>query len=55
MLHNGLIPSDLIKCFAKTHKKFEKLPNDLYVITIYLANFTSKEGHNQRNTILEYP
>ena len=39
MLHNWQIPSDFIKGFAPTLKKFEKLRNNFYVITVYLTNF----------------
>jgi len=37
LLHNGLIPSDLVKCFTATPTKAEKLSNDLRVITICIA------------------
>ena len=47
MLHNWLIPSDLLKCFTAEFTKTEKLRNDLSVITICLANYTSEQGREQ--------
>jgi hypothetical protein len=49
LLHDRLMPSDLVNCFTATLTKNEKMRNDLHVIKTCLAKLYSKKEHEQNN------
>ena len=48
LLHDRLMPSDLVNCFTATLTKNEKMRNGLYVIKMCLAKLYSKKEHEQK-------
>ena len=49
LLHDRLMPPDLVNCFTATLTKKEKMRNDLYVIKMCLAKLYSEKEHERKN------
>jgi hypothetical protein len=51
LLHDRLMPSDLVNCFTATLTKNEKMRNDLCVIKMCLAKLYSKKEQEQKKIL----
>jgi len=49
LLHDRLMPSDLVNYFTATLTKSYKMRNDVHVIKTCLAKLFSKKEHEQKN------